>query len=1060
MRRLHPAETYARKRLRRATLQRSPGLDLSRRLDLDMKRPSVLACSYLCCLFLLALAAPARAAEPVDYLKQVKPLLVARCYKCHGPDEQESGLRLDSLAAAREGGNSGPAVVPGKSAQSRMFQAISGSDEVSLMPPEDEGPRLKAAEIALIKTWIDQGAIAPADEAVAAAVKKNADHWAFQPVVVHAPPAVKQQAWVRNPIDQYILGKLAEKQIAPSAEADRPTLIRRLSFDLLGLPPTPAEVDAFVSDKSDRAYDNLVERLLNSPHYGERWGRHWLDAARYADSNGYTIDGSRSIWKYRDWVINAINNDLPFDEFTVLQLAGDMLPEATSDQIIATGFHRNTLKNEEGGTDQEQFRIDAVADRVETTGSVFLGLTVGCARCHDHKYDPVSQREFYQLFAVFNNADEPSLSLPTNKQSKELPALQAELTLGVKRQKDVEDTANARSKEWEKRLEGKLDFQWTVLDPVEFKSDSGLTLTKLDDKSLKTSGKTPATAVYTIVADAPMEAVTAIKVEALLDDDLPKGPGLYAGVFTISEFSIKAKPADEPAGKASEPEMPVVLGNAVTADETEKSPLEYAIDGDEKTGWTVLPNKTGPAKNVTAIFVPKDDIGPLKPARMTFRISQSSKKGGEIIGRLRLSVATADREAVVVSDAGLEVLKVAPEKRTDEQKKIVQDEFRKVDEELAAIVAQVKLLKQREKQLSQSVTTTLVMKERATPRETRIHVRGDFLRLGALVKPDVPAVLPPLEPAGKVANRLDFAKWLVDERNPLTPRVTVNRSWQEFFGRGIVETENDFGLQGSRPTHPELLDYLAAEFMAGKWSMKSLHRLIVTSATYRQSSNARTDLREKDPDNKLLARQSRLRLTAETVRDVSLAAAGLLTDEVGGPGVYPPQPEGVYRFTQVAKFWAESPGTDRYRRGIYTYFWRSRPYPFLSTFDAPDGNVTCTRRLRSNTPLQALTLANDRAFFEAAQGLAARVLKEGTASDGDRVRRAFRICFAREANDTEAQRLVEFFDVQRLHYEATPDAAKLIAPKSLPKDTSEAVAAAWTATARVMMNLDEFITRE
>ncbi|HWA98978.1 MAG TPA: DUF1553 domain-containing protein [Pirellulales bacterium] len=812
---------------------------------------------------LLALVGGA-ADDAVDYTRDVRPILDRHCHKCHGPDEQNADLRLDTAAAIKIGGNAGPAIVPGKAAESLLIDAVTVAENASAMPPE--GDRLSKAEAAILRRWIDQGARAPADERVAsAAARKTSDHWAFQPIARDVQPPRLRDPWIRNPIDAFVLAKLSEAKLKPSSEADRAVLCRRVYLDLVGLPPSPEEVAEFLDDHSEGAYEALVDRLLASPHYGERWGRHWLDLARYADSNGYTIDGARSIWKYRDWVIDALNRDLPFDRFTIEQLAGDMLPKATTDQMVATGFHRNTQLNQEGGIDPEQYRVEAVVDRVSTTGSVFLGLTVGCARCHDHKYDPLSQREFYQLFAVFNGADEPSLPLPTTQQSKEEPALLAEIKEVESRIADVDNASGVRQQEWEAKLKHEI-------------------------ASLAESNATPAA-----------------------------------------------------------------------------------------------------------------------------------------VGVLQTFAAVLDKPEA---------------KRTAAEKKLLLDEFHKQDRDRIPLTEMLEELQARQKQLKANVTTTLVMRERKTPRETFVHVRGDFLRHGAKVEPGTPAVLPPLGIAeGKPATRLDFARWLVDRRNPLTARVTVNRIWQQYFGQGIVATDNDFGTQGDRPTHPELLDWLAGRFIDDGWSMKAVHRLIVMSATYRQSSHGRADLRAKDPYNKLLGRQARLRLEAEIIRDSALAASGLLCETIGGPGVYPPQPGGIYRFTQRDKFWKESTGDDRYRRTMYTYFWRTSPHPLLTTFDAPDAAVTCTRRPRSNTPLQALTLANDRGLMELAAGLAQRVLRE-LPDDDDRARldQAFRLCLVRSPTSGEVDDLAKFLQQQRA--------------------TGNDDETAWAAVARVLINLDEFVTRE
>jgi mono/diheme cytochrome c family protein len=853
---------------------------------------------------LLFLPGRVPAAEPIDYARDVKPVLARHCYACHGPEKQRSGLRLDTCTAVLKGGNNGPAIVPGKSDSSRLIKAITAADDVPVMPPKE--PRLSTAEIALLRAWIDAGAPAPADE-VAAKTANKSKHWAFQPPAHPAPPPVNNPAWVRNPIDRFILARLEKEGVVPSPEADRATLIRRLSLDLLGLPPTDAEVESFVHDDRPDAYERLVDRLLASPHYGERWGRFWLDVARYADSNGYSIDAPRSIWPYRDWVINALNRDMPFDRFTIEQIAGDLLPGATLEQKIATGFHRNTMINQEGGINVEQFRIDSVVDRVNTTGTVFLGLTVGCCQCHDHKYDPISQREYYELFAFLNNADEPTLELPTAEQLKQRDEVRARLAETEKRLRQLDTTTPAQVDAWEHRL-------------------------------------TP--------------------------EEKAQLPANIQAILAIAENGRDAK---------------------------------------QKEALAATFRKTDEVRHV---------VGGL----------------ADPLPFLRAAHAVAARQ------------------RTELQRQVTE-------------------LKKRDPQ----IVSTLVVQERKAPRPTHVLLGGDFTREGVAVTPGVPAALPalhspptpgpsptggggekeglppPSPPGGRgvggegVPTRLDLARWLVDPANPLTPRVTMNRLWQNHFGLGLVETDNDFGTQGTPPSHPELLDWLATEFLARGGSLKAMHRLIVTSATYRQSSRARADLANLDPRNRLLARQSRLRLEAEVVRDVALAASGLLSPKMGGPSVFPPQPEGVYRFTQVPREWKPSAGPDRFRRGLYTHFWRSAPYPALLVFDAPESNTTCTRRNRSNTPLQALTLLNDQAFYEFAQALARRVLAEAPPDDQSRLRLAFRLCLARPPSPREEARLLPLL--------TSPDA-----PPAADGDAR--TFAGWTTVARVLLNLDEFITRE
>jgi hypothetical protein len=818
-----------------------------------------------------------RADNKIDYVRDIKPILAQHCYSCHNAKIHKGKLRLDTAALMRKGGRNGPGLVPGQAGKSLLIDALRGTNGVTQMPFKK--PALSEAQMKMLAGWIDQGAAAPATEIADDGSGRN--HWAFQPPVHHPLPAVKDVRWVKNGIDHFILARLEREGLTPSAEAEPATLIRRLYLDLLGLPPSVAEVDAFCADTRAGAYERLVDRLLASPHYGERWGRHWLDVARYADTQGFTIDGPREIWKYRDWVIDALNRDLPFDRFVIEQMAGDMLPGATVEQKIATGFHRNTLINEEGGIDLEQFRVDAVADRVNTTGTVFLGLTLGCARCHDHKYDPISQREYYQLFAFLNNQAEPALSLAT-------PDL-------VKKR----DTIRAQLSKMEEELDGLLR---------------------------KYVQQTPES---------------------------------------------------------------------------------------EKQKWK--------------------------------------------------------REITVNLNLGFY-------QRTEAQKQTLAAFFSPRSPDFKTRFGQIAALKKTEPQFP----TTMVLEEMAQPRPTTIHLGGDFTRKGDKVGAGVPGVLHVLHRGRGIVkdaagakrqagfSRLDLAHWLADRRNPLIGRVTMNRLWQHYFGKGLVETENDFGTQGTPPSHPELLDWLATEFPEHGWSLKAMHRLMVTSAAYRQSSRVRADLAGIDPHNKFLARQNRLRLDAEIVRDSALAVSGRLSEKFGGPSVHPPQPKGVYEFTQVQRAWNTDTGSDRYRRGVYTYFQRSAPYPALTVFDAPDGTSSCTRRIRSNTPLQALTLLNDQAFMELAQGLAQRVQKDVSA-DSERVRQAFRLCLAREPTALEAKRLDQYLSLQIKEYQAKPaDAQALLegepfstkGRKTSPPSPDVARRAAWLALARVLLNLDEFITRE
>lgn len=764
-------------------------------------RGGVLGRTPLGAVFLIGLATAMQAgAAPPGRLKfnrDVRSLLSDRCFACHGPDEKrrEADLRLDVREGAIRDLGGHAAIAPGSPDASKMLARILSADPEQVMPPPSaKKPKFTAEEIQTLRRWIAEGA-------------EYEGHWALLPVRAAPPPTVMDRSAIKSPLDAFVVAPLEAEAFGPSPEADRATLLRRVALDLTGLPPSPEEAEQFLHDPAPDAYERLVDRLLQSPAYGERWGRHWLDHARYADSHGYSVDGEREMWPYRDWVVNAWNDDLPFDQFTLEQLAGDLLPGSTKSQLIATAFHRNTLINQEGGVDREQFRNEALLDRVNTTGAVWLGLTVGCAQCHSHKYDPIAQREYYELAAFFNSAEDA--------------------------------------------------------------------------------------------------------------------------------------------------------------------------------------NDRGPVVQVA--------------------------RGEPFLGRA-----------------------IEPQAREPEKKP------------------------------NPAVAQLMVLRDRASPRETFLLTRGDFTRpdkaLGPLTANVPRAIAPPLA-SSAAPTRLELARWLVDPANPLTSRVTMNRVWMRLFGRGLVETDEDFGTQGAPATHPELLDWLAAELMRRGWSVKEMQRTIVTSGTYRQASRLRPELAQRDPRNLWLARQERFRVEGEIVRDLALAASGLLDRTLGGPSVRPPQPDGVYAFTQTVKKWTPATGGDRFRRGLYTFFYRSAPYPLLTTFDAPDFQQVCTRRLRSNTPLQSLTLANDKAFVEIARGLAARLVRDvpGEADSrlDDRIRHAFRICLTRDPTADELGIVRDYARRQWSLYSADDQAARTLAGADETRDgTSPAWSAALVGVARVLLNSDNFVTRE
>jgi len=1009
---------------------------------------------------------PAEADRKVDFVADVQPILRKTCYSCHGPQEQEAGLRLDSKTRALAGGDNGKSIVPGDSSKSRLITLVAGLDEdAGIMPPEGEGTPLTAEQIALLRAWIDQGAIWPDAAGVASS---GSEHWSFQ-AILHPPlPTPKDVAWVRNPIDAFILQRIEAEGIRPSDEASRETLMRRVYLDLLGLPPTPQKLDAFLSDSAADAYERMVERVLSSPHYGERWGRHWLDLARYADSDGYEKDRARPYaWRYRNWVIDALNADLPYDQFSVEQIAGDMLPDATLEQKVASGFHRNTLHNTEGGTDQEEDRVKKTVDRTNTAGAIWLGLTVGCAQCHSHKYDPLTQREYYQLYAFFNDIDESDIDapLPADRERIRLAkaafdAEHARLTAAVK-DYEARQLKQAQT-QWETTALDKA-VVWQTIDPIAATSRHGATLQRQDDASWLATGKNEVSDIYTIEAVVNAERVSAVRLEVLPDKSLVKeGPGRADnGNFVLTTFSVHASPTS-----GDQAPKKIELTNAKADFSQNDWQVEKAINDDPADGWAVSPEF---GKRHVAVFEAKEAAGFTGGTKLTFILDQTyNQANSHNLGRFRLSYTAGQIPATLEgmpADVASALAKAAGERNADEQKQVAAY-FRSVDPELARL-NQIVAEHAKQAPAASDVKAQAVVQV-AQPRQANIHVRGDFLNKGEPVVALTPAVLPGLAADESRRGRLEFARWLFAADNPLTARVTVNRVWQQIFGRGIVSTVDDFGTQGDAPTHPELLDWLASEFQRQGWSLKHLHRLIVTSATYRQSATFRPDLVEADPYNSLLARQQRRRVEAETIRDIALAASGLLDSRIGGPSVHPPQPAEYSDLTYAnSAKWQVSNGGDAYRRGLYTFFQRTSPYPMLMTFDSPDSTECCTQRSLSNTPLQALTLWNDPAFYECAQAFGLRVVTE-VPSIGDlaqtmreRARYAFMLCLSRHPTEDELTDVIALRLARQKRAEADQEATKQIVGKHVvPEGSSPEELAAWIVVARTLINLDEFITRE
>ncbi len=975
----------------------------------------------------LASAQPKQPAAP-SFNTDVRRILSGNCFKCHGPDDKQrtAGLRLDQRAGALGKLPSGNrAIVPGDTAKSELIRRIMATGPTQ-MPPATANKPLTAADKLVLKRWIASGAA-------------YESHWAFVAPKRTAPPTVKLKGWPKNSIDHFTLARIEKAGLKPSPEADRYTLIRRVSLDLTGIPPTPKEVDAFVADSHPNAYGRVVDRLLTSPQYGERWARRWLDLARYADTNGYEKDRQRSVWPYRDWVINALNADLPFDQFTIEQIAGDLLPNATEAQKIATGFHRNTMLNEEGGIDPLEFRFHAMTDRVATTGTTWLGLTLGCAQCHTHKFDPITQVEYYRLMAYMNNADEPEMTLnrpeiaEARRKIEQEAALQ-EVALPSKfpgKSGAFDEGFSA----WLKPLASSA-VVWTPLRPVKATSNSPL-LTVLDDNSVLSTGDVTKRDIYDISFKTDLKEITALRLEVIPDDRLPNnGPGrvFYEGPFGdffLSDLTLSAAGQKVKFVKTSQ-----TIGDA-----------KGLIDEATHTGWSINGGQGKP--NVAVLVLDK----PLSAADLSIKMLFEQYYAASL-GRFRIS-ATTDARATftaMLPDVETAVLKPATS-RSHAESELVRQQFALAAPELKAAREEIG----KKRATAPPSVTTLVFQERPAnnPRQTILYHRGEYLQPKEQVKPGLPAAFPGLSP-GSAANRLSFAKWLVSPQNPLTARVTANRQWAAFFGRGIVTTLEDFGYQGEPPTHPELLDWLANELVRQKWSMKRLHRLIVTSATYRQSSAVSPMLAAKDPQNRLFARAPRARLEAEVLRDSALAAAGLLSKKIGGPSVFPPQPPGVTTDgTFGGMAWKASEGEDRYRRGLYTFSKRTAPYASFVTFDAPTGEACVARREVSNTPLQALTLLNDGVFTEAAQALGrTAALSQGAAED--RAGHMFRRLLARPPIADELNKLVQFYASQRARFAAKEIDAGAV---SGPGDGDPVERASWTALARALLNLDETITR-
>ncbi|MHB8519550.1 MAG: PSD1 and planctomycete cytochrome C domain-containing protein [Limisphaerales bacterium] len=1190
-----------------------------------MRNKTVLGASVL---IWLAAGAVARAAnsgpvvKPLDFDRDIRPILSENCFACHGPDEEKRkrGLRFDQKQGAFKRLKSGDyAIVPGDLVKSKLAERISSPDPDEVMPPPKTGKKLTAAQIDLLRRWIQQGA-------------KWEAHWAYLPPERPPVPRVKNQNWPRNEIDRFILARLEKEGLKPAPEADKPTLVRRAALDLTGLPPTPAEVDAFLADSSANAYDKLVDRLLGSPRYGEQMARYWLDAARYADSHGYHIDSERSIWKYREWVIDAFNDNMPFNRFTVEQLAGDLLPEATTGEKIASGYIRCNMSTGEGGAIEAEYQAKYTFDRVETTSTIWLGLTMTCARCHTHKYDPIQHREYYGLYALFNNLDEsimdgnvpnpsPFIKVPTPQQTERRAWLQqhiADIEKKIAAPVPEIDTAQAA---WENHWREKLNTGWTTLAPVSVKSTAtnAPEFRILDDRSVLVEGPNPESDVHEVTARLDGGTIAALRLETLPHDSLPGKSAARAddGRFELSEFEaeIIGPGGAEGRGKAEKLKFTHAVADVSAGDHD----IGRAIDGKADTGWSV--EDSGAGDPHLAVFVPDQPVHAEDGSELHIRLHYQASKSKRAIGHFRLAVTASDVLVKLLEppefqpwheigpfkspDAKAAFSQVyEPEKEIDLEKSypgfkedvkwekrpgftdgksnlLVEDlhglhgvrylyrtlrlpEDRKVEVGLRAdglfklwvngrlvferdhaektgeglLKATIELQKGENKFLAKVVTvqgaayftftkdlgdadvvppdlaglfatsektpakqlakvrdhyrrthlpefrqlfesverwreedaaidkaipTTMVAKELAKPRDTFELMRGEYDKKGEKVEPGVPSILPPWL-KGQPKNRLGFARWLVDPGHPLTARVTVNRDWQHYFGIGLVKTTEDFGVQGERPSNPELLDWLATEFIRTGWDVKRMQRLMVTSAAYRQSSRVTPELLAKDPENRLLARGPRFRLDAEAIRDTALAVSGLLVEREGGHSVKPYQPPGLWEavsYGNQQKYVPDS-GEAEYRRSLYTYWKRQSPPPSMLLFDAPSREYCAVRRSRSNTPLQALALLNDPQFVEASRAFGQRIMLEGGKSPKSRAVYGFRLAAARKPAANEVKVILDVFNQELARFRKDKPAAEkyLKIGDFKPKaNLDPAELAAWTTIASMILNLDETLTK-
>lgn len=959
-------------------------------------------------LFIASLRTFGMAEDTVRFGRDVLPILSTNCFACHGPDEsvRKGNLRLDLEADAKVNHDGGVPIVPGDLTASTLAQRIVNIDPDLIMPPPDSKRELNPEQIDILRRWISEGA-------------KWGRHWSFEPLERPLVYVVRND----SPIDLLVGNALARKKLGLRPPAPPQPLMRRISLDLIGLPPTPEAADLFAADPSEAAYEKLIDGLLARPQFGEHWARVWMDLARYADTKGYEKDLGRTMWPYRDWLVNAINADMPLDQMTVQQLAGDLLPEPTNDQLIATAFHRNTMSNDEGGTDDEEFRTIAVKDRVDTTMQVWMGLTAGCAKCHSHKYDPISQHEYYSLYAIFNQTQDADRS----DDSPTFEVLQWSNLADRRRAEEKIASLKSQLQGAEAAAEKQEGARWKLAIVEDAKSANGATLKPRDDASIIVNGESPKEDSYEVTLKLAAGRHTVLRVEALpekfADGQVGVGRNPRDPNFVLSELEVELLTGTESKRLA--------LTNPRADFAQDNWPVSAALDGDTKTGWAVSPRQR---ERHVALFTLAE---PLQlDADTTLKITLRQHYGDSLTLRhFRISTTADDATTVEIPEA-------SPERR-------------RLIDELAAANTELQ-------NLNKNIPKVPVMRavEADKQRIAKIHRRGNFLDLADEVTAGLPAAFH-RPPENTPMDRLALSQWLMSRENTLTSRVWANRIWARLFGIGIVETEEDFGTLGATPVHPELLDWLATEFRDNGWSLKRLLKTILMCRTYRQSSEVTASLREADPQNRLLSRGARFRLSAETVRDQALAVSGLLSNKMGGPPVMPPQPDGLWRSTYNGQKWVNAEGDDRFRRALYTYLKRTTPYPSMTTFDGGSGEVCQIRRIRTNTPLQALVTLNDPVYLEAAGALAKR-MAEFNGSAAERAAHGLRLALIRPLREGETRPLERLQQDVRQGLESTPEKAAALIRSTRTATLagmSDADFAGWIVVANTILNLDELLTK-